>query len=226
MNRKVSILIITIILTIIVFGVSTYMQKKLIDYIPTMKCIIVTKDIEAFETIDEEAIKYVDMPISIITHTKIVQNFSEIKDLYLKDKIYKGQMVVMEQFDTKEKLMIYNAEEGKEKISIKVKSAENSASFTIRENSLINIYATLRSEYISSSDISGEKMYIGFEEDGYGVIKLLDSVKVLGTFDENGEIVMDTNVKNIDTILIAVTPEEARYINLIRDIATFNVTGV
>ena len=46
------------------------------------------------------------------------------KGLYLKDKIYKGQILLSSQFDSKENLMIYNAEEGKEKISIKIKSPD------------------------------------------------------------------------------------------------------
>ena len=45
MNKKVSILIISLFLTIIVFAISTYMQKQIVDYVPTMKCMIVNNDI-------------------------------------------------------------------------------------------------------------------------------------------------------------------------------------
>jgi len=224
MNKKVSILIISIILTLIVFGISTYMQKKIIDYIPTMKCIVVTEDIEAYEQISLEQIEYVDMPIEIIAKTRVIQDFSEVENLYLKDKIYKGQIVVFKQFDTKENLMIYNADVGKEKIAIKIKNAENGVSYTLRENSMVNVYATLRNEYIQNLTVSGDPIMLGNPEDGYSVIKILDSVKILGTFDANGEAVGESFEKNIDTILVAVTPEEASKINLIREIATFNVT--
>jgi len=226
MNKKVSILIVSVILTVIVFFISTYLQKKLVDYVPTIKCIIVKEDIEAFSKIDVEKIQLVDMPIEIISKTRIVQDLSEIKDLYLKDKIYKGQIILKDQFDTKESLMIYNAEDGKEKIAIKVRNAENGVSYTIRENSLVNVYATLRNEYVLDNFISGDKKYIGNDNDGYYVIKILDSVKVLGAFDENGEVVGNTAERIIDTILIAVTPEEASYINLLREIATFNFTEI
>lgn len=224
MNKKVSLLIVTIVLTIIVFSISTYMQKKLVNYIPTMKCLIVSNDINAYEQITEENIKYVDMPIEIVSNVQIVRDFNEIKDLYLKDKIYKGQILLSSQFDSKENLMIYNSEEGKEKISIKVKSSDNGVSYTLRENSLINIYATVRAEYISNELFSGEILYIGDEEDGYGVSKILDNVKVLGVFDINGENLENSFEKNIDTILIAVTPEEAKIINLYREIAVFSIT--
>lgn len=225
MNKKVSLLIITIILTLIVFGISTYMQKKLVNYIPTIKCMIVTKDIEANEKIDEDDIEIVDMPVAIITKVRTVQDISEVKELYLKDKIYKGQIVLYSQFDTKENLMIYKADEGKEKISIKIKNAENGVSYTLRENSIVNVYATLRSEY--ASNIGDENIkQIGVENDSYSVIKVLENIKILGTFDVNGEPINSSQEKNIDTILLAVTPEEAKNINLIRDIATFNITEI
>ena len=163
------------------------------------------------------------MPISIVSQVRVVQKFEEIQELYLKDKLYKGQVVLFEQFDTKENLMIYTADVGKEKIAIKVKNSENGASFTVRQNSIVNVYATFRKEYMNNNLFSGDIRQIG-DEDGYCVAKILDSIKVLGTFDSNGEKIENGIEKNIDTILIAVSPEESLKINLIRDIATFNIT--
>ena len=224
MNKKVSILIISIILTIIVFGVSTYMQKQLVDYVPTIRCIVMRNDKEAFEKITEEDIKYVEMPISIVGTVKIIQDINDIQDLYLKDKIYEGQVLMLNQLDTKENLMIYQAEIGKEKIAIKIKAAENAVSYTIRENSIVNVYATVRSEYANGVLENLERQYIGQEGDGYAIIKILDSVKILGTFNSDGEAINDTSEKNIDTILVAVTPDEAKQISLISELATFHIS--
>ena len=224
MNRKVSLLIVTIILTIIVFVFSTYLQKKIVNYIPTMKCLVVSQDVEAYEKLSIDNVKYVDMPIEIIANVQAVQDIVEVENLYLKDKIYKGQIVLYNQFDSKENLMIYNADVGKEKISIKIKTAENGVSYTVRENSIVNVYATIRNEYFSEALLGSGVKSIGNDNDGYCVFKILDSIKVLGTFDSNGENIEDVNEKNIDTILIAVTPEEAQKINLIREIAIFNIT--
>lgn len=223
MNKKVSILIISIFLTIVVFCISTYMQRQLVDYVPTMRCMIVNNDIEAYSKINEEDIQFVDMPIPIVSQVRVAKKLDEIQELYLKDKLYKGQVILLDQFDTKENLMIYTADAGKEKISIKVKASENGASYTIRQNSIINVYATLRNEYKNRNIFPNDFIEIG-EDDGYCVIKVLDSIKVLGTFDSNGEKIEDSVEKNIDTVLLAVTPEEALKINLIREIATFNIT--
>lgn len=226
MKIKINVLLITIILTIIVFGISTYTQKKLIKYEPKISCLILIEDIAENELLSEEMFKKVEVPISIVANQKIVSDFKEIKGLYAKDNIKRSQIAIKEQFDTKENLSIYEAENGKEKISIKIKSPENGISFQLQENSLINVYITYRNDLGQNFLQEKERMIIGDEFDGYTVIKLLENVKVLGIFNSDGiEYIKESN-ENIDSVLISVTSEEAKIINLLRDIATFNITGV
>ena len=225
MNKKVSMLIVSVILTIIVFAISTYMQKKIVQYVPTVKCLIVTEDIEAYSQINELQIKEVDMPVSIATMTKTIKSMSDIQELYLKEKIYAGQILVAEQFDTKENLSIYDAGEGKEKIAIKIKTAENGVAYNIRENSRVNVYATLRNEYANNILENLEKYFVGSKEDGYCIVTLLKDTRVLGVFDSDGQPIENVfDEATPDTILVAVSTEQANQINLIRDIASFNIT--
>ena len=226
MKFKINTLIITVILTIIVFGISTYMQKKLINYEATISCLILSEDIYENEMVSKDKFKLANIPISVVATQKIVTDFSEIENLYAKDNIKKGQIAVRSQFDTKENLSIYEAEIGKEKISIKVKSAENGVSYKIKENSYINVYATLRNELATNFLIQNDRLSIGNEEDGYTVIKILNDVKVLGVFNVDGIEINQSEGENIDSVLVSVTEEEAKQINLIREIANFNITGI
>lgn len=226
MKIKFNVLIIAIVLTVIVFTLSTYMQKKLIKYEAKVTCLVLAEDIYENELISEDMFKYAEIPISIVASQKIVTNYSEIDGLYSKDNIKKGQIVFRNQFDTKENLLIYEAEEGKEKISIKIKNAENGISFQIQENSFVNIYATMRNDIANNFLNDREKLVIGDEYEGYTVIKLIDDVKVLGVFNSDGLEYDKYSTDSIDSILISVNSEDAKIINLIRDIATFNVTGI
>ena len=226
MKIKINIFIITLILTVIVFVISTYIQKQLIDYEATISCLVLTKDISENEAASEDKFKYANVPISMIANQRVVTNFEELEGLYAKDNIRLGQIAIKNQFDTKENLSIYEAEDGKEKISIKVKSAENGMSFQIKEKSMINIYATIRNEYANDFLLNKDRLSLGDEYDGYTVIKLLTDVQVLGAFTANGIEIEKSDGDNIDSILIAVTSEEAKEINLIREMATFNITGV
>lgn len=225
MKRKIGILSIAIFLTIILFFISTHMQRKLINYEPTVKCYIAVDDIEEYEKLDVAKMKKVDVPMNLVINMKIMQNEDDTRDMYARNKVYAGQILVKNQFGTKEDLSIFEGEAGKEKIAIKIKAAENGVSYRLKEKSIINVYATLRMEYSNNIFSNCERQYIGDENDGYCTIKILNAVKVIGVFDNNGmQIRGGTDEYTPDTIMVAVSKEEARDINLIRDLATFNIT--
>lgn len=88
MRKKFSILTITLFLTIIVFIISTYVQKQLIHYEPTVKCLILKEDILENEKVSLEKFDTTNLPASLFTNGKVVQDFSQIEGLYAKDNIY------------------------------------------------------------------------------------------------------------------------------------------
>lgn len=226
MKNKILILIGTITLATILFVASTIAQRKLIKYEPKIKCLFLADDISANELAKEEKFVLKDIDISLVANTKIVQDFSKIENLYARDNMCKGQLVIEKQFDTKENLKIYEIEEGKEKVSLKIKSSENGVSYSIRENSKVNIYVTLRNDMAENFLNEKERLVIGQKDDGYTIIKLIDNVSILETYDIDGNRIKESDTKVIDTIMIAVTESEAKEINLLKDIGIFNVTGI
>lgn len=226
MKNKILILIGTITLATILFVASTIAQRKLIKYEPKIKCLFLADDISANELAKEEKFVLKDIDISLVANTKIVQDFSKIENLYARDNMCKGQLVIEKQFDTKENLKIYEIEEGKEKVSLKIKSSENGVSYSIRENSKVNIYVTLRNDMAENFLNEKERLVIGQKDDGYTIIKLIDNVSILETYDIDGNRIKESDTKVIDTIMIAVTESEAKEINLLKDIGVFNVTGI
>lgn len=226
MKNKILILIGTITLATILFVASTIAQRKLIKYEPKIKCLFLADDISANELAKEGKFVLKDIDISLVANIKIVQDFSKIENLYARDNMCKGQLVIEKQFDTKENLKIYEIEEGKEKVSLKIKSSENGVSYSIRENSRVNIYVTLRNDIAENFLNEKERLVIGQKDDGYTIIKLIDNVSILETYDIDGNRIKESDTKVIDTIMIAVTESEAKEINLLKDIGVFNVTGI
>lgn len=226
MKNKILIMTGTIILAIILFVTSTIAQRKLIKYEPKVKCLFLAEDINANELAAEEKFVLKEIDISLVANTKIVQDFSKIENLYARDNIYKGQLVIEKQFDTKENLKIYKVEDGKEKVSLKIKSSENGVSYSIKEKSKVNIYVTLRNDIADNFLKEKERLVIGQKDDGYTIIKLIDGVSILETYDIDGNRIKESDTKVIDTIMIAVTASEAKEINLLKDIGIFNVTGI
>lgn len=226
MKNKAVILTAAIVLSIILFTISTYAQKKLVNYEPKIECLFLKEDIKANEKVEKEMFVVKEIPVSLVVNTKILMNYSEIENLYSKDNIYKGQIALAKQFDTKENLSIYESEEGKERVSIKIKSAENGVSYSIKNNSLVNVYVTLRMDLAKDFLKDKERLTIFSEDDGYTIIKLLENVNIIETFDVDGNKTEETNSNMIDTIIVGVTSEEAKQINLLREIGTFNISGV
>jgi hypothetical protein len=226
MKNKAVILTAAIVLSIILFTISTYAQKKLVNYEPKIECLFLKEDIKANEKVEKEMFVVKEIPVSLVVNTKILMNYNEIENLYSKDNIYKGQIALAKQFDTKENLSIYESEEGKERVSIKIKSAENGVSYSIKNNSLVNVYVTLRMDLAKDFLKDKERLTIFSEDDGYTIIKLLENVNIIETFDVDGNKTEETNSNIIDTIIVGVTSEEAKQINLLREIGTFNISGV
>lgn len=226
MKNKINILLVTSVLTIIVFFISTNMQKKLINYEPKVKCLVTTMDIYQNQKLEEEMFEIKEIPFSLVSNISIVTDFSEIENLYSKTDVYKGQIAFKKLFDSQEKLSIFEAENGKEKISVKIENPENGVSYAIKKNSLINLYATIKNSYAENFLIENDRLQIGDEYDGYTVIKILDSTKVLGVFNIDGIEIENSQDGIIDSIMIAVDSNVAKQISLLRDIGIFNVTGV
>ena len=226
MKNKLNLLGLTTLITIIIFFISTHIQKQLINYEPTIPCLTFKENVESNRKVSEDMFVKMDMPISFFTTATAVQNFSEIEGLYIKDNAYKNQVALKEQFDTKENLSIYETEPGKEKVAIKIQSAEYGVSYSIKENSLINVYATIKNEYANTFLLDNERLSLGDEYDGYTIIKILNKTKVLGAFNSDGLKVEGPDDGNIDTVMVAISNEEAKQINLLREIATFNITGI
>lgn len=226
MKNKINILIWTFILTIIVFTLSINLQKRLVEHEPKIECLVLIEDILENEKVSEEKFKLSKVPVSLITNVAVISNFSEIEGMYAKSFISKGQIAFKKLFDTQENLLIFEAENGTEKISIKIENPENGVSYAIKKNSLVNLYATIRNNYAQDFLSENDRLTIGDEYEGYTVIKILDEAKVLGTFNIDGIEITNAQDGIIDSIMLSVTPDVAKQINLIRDIATFNITGI
>lgn len=226
MKNKVNILIGTFVLTIIVFVLSINAQKRLVEHEPKIDCLVLIEDILENERVSEEKFKLAKVPVSLVLNIAVVSEFSEIEGMYAKNFISKGQVAFKRMFDTQENLSIFEAEKGTEKISIKIESSENGVSYAIKKNSLVNLYATIRNNYAADFLTENERLTIGDEHEGYTVIKILDEAKVLGTFNIDGIEITNAQDGIIDSIMLSVTPDVAKQINLLRDIAIFNITGI
>jgi hypothetical protein len=188
-----------------------------------VECLFAKVEIPKNAKVSEEMFYLGKIDIKTVATTRIIKDFHEIENQYANETIYKGQLAVADAFNTKEKLAIYETEKDKEKIAIKIKSPENGASYRMLPGTRVNVYATLRSDLTHGFLEGKERLRIG-QEEGFEVIKILENQEVLDTFDIDGYRMNESESPMIDTILLAVSHDEAKEINLLREVANFNVT--
>ena len=75
MKKKTIIVVLATILTIVIFFVSTYMQKKLINYEPKVECLFLKTDIKANEKLTKDMFIKDDIEISKVSTIKIVKDY-------------------------------------------------------------------------------------------------------------------------------------------------------
>ena len=191
----------------------------MIDYEPKVSVLIATQEINVDEKLEEKMFKSVLAPIDIIKQDSVLEKISE--NMYAREKIHNGQILLKEDTGSKEELKIIDGKAGCETIAVKLKGPENAISYQVKTGDKVNVYFT--GKYVSvlnlgiydSSPTEG-KMYTS---------KILGNEEILGIYDSNGVSESDERFLKPDTIILSVPYEKAKLINNLRNQGTFDITG-
>jgi len=217
--KKINIIICSILFSLILFLILTVVQKKMIKYEPQVNVLIATQEINIDQKLEAKMFKSVLAPIGIVKTDSVLDKIND--DMYAREKIHNGQILLKEDIGSKDELKILNNELGCETIAIKLKGPENAISYQIKPGDKVNVYFT--GKYVSvlslgiydSSPTEG-KMYTS---------KILENEEILGIFDSNGISYNDERFLKPDTIILSVSYEQAKIINNLRNQGTFDITG-
>ncbi|MBQ7667961.1 MAG: SAF domain-containing protein [Clostridia bacterium] len=217
--KKINIIICSLVSSILLFFILTGVQNKIINYEPKGNIFIAVREINANQKITDEMVKKVLAPISMIDGNVVSQKLPA--DIYARENIHIGQILLKNTVGGKEELKILDKELGYETISIKLKGPENAISYQIKQGDKVNLYFT--GKYVSAlslglydaENIEG-KMYTA---------KLLENREILGIYDANGVSSNNESFVKPDTIVMNVTYDEAKLINNLRNQGTFDITG-
>ena len=151
-----------------------------------------------------------------------------IQNLVTKYNLSKGQILTKDMFIEKDKYVIANKD--KEIVAIKLKSSEDSASFNISKDSIVNIYYTGKTEFANEilKNIN-EANIISGGSTGYISTKLLKSEKILGLYDKYGNEIISNKLNKdneiaIDTALIEVDSNTAMTIANLKEYGDFSLS--
>jgi len=217
--KKINIIICSIVFSLILFFILTGVQKKMIKYEPQVNVLVATREIKLDEKLNINMFKVVSAPIGVVKMDSVIDSIDD--DMYAKEKIHNGQILLKQDVGNKEELKIIGNELDGEIIAIKLKGPENAISYQIKPGDNVNVYFT--GKYVSALSLgiydtspTEGKMYTS---------TILKNEEILGIFDVNGVSCKDERFLKPDTIVFSVSSEEAKLINNLRNQGTFDITG-
>ena len=224
--KKINVLLISGVSSIILFLVLTFIQSKIIDNEKIVVAYIANADVARDSEIDKGMLKEINVPNFLIENTSAILNIEEFDGKYAKEAINKGQIIFSQDIATKEELKIIKAETGLEKIAVKIKSSENALAYQVKPKDRIHLYFTGKGSTVKEAFITNGIEFSNSENDNVLLTaKILENIEILGIFDEFGRGYENDSFNKLDTIVIAVEPDVAKMINNLRNQGTFDITG-
>lgn len=156
-----------------------------------------------------------------------VIDLSNLNNLLTNYDLKKGQIITKDMFVQKDKYVKTDID--KEIVAIKLKGSEDSISYNITKDSLVNIYYTGKTEFANGIlNAFDEENIVSGGSTGYISMKLLKGVKILGIYDKYGNEVNSNNLNNndiaIDTIIISTSSKMAMTIYNLKEYGDFSLS--
>ena len=192
MNKK-KILLISIALALILFMVSTYMQKKLTDITPKVEVLYCIKDVEQGQ--DLKRTDFIPVKIDAAKYSSdLIKSYDEIKNKVAIQNVYPDEPLNKKRIADKNddtKLVI---EPDQRKFSIPMQFIDDPFCGTLRNSDIVDIVhtdtPTAQNPYPSTKVV-------------------MQQAKVIGAIDSSGKLIEPTNKSVLATaILFEGTPEQ------------------
>jgi len=223
-------LVLSAVLTVVIFIITTTVQRIFVNYEPTVKVVSAIKEIQPNKMLDAYMFNTIDVPLNMIMNMKVVKKLEDVQNHYSIEPIHKGEILRDEAIAAKGEVKMIPVEQGKEKVSVKLKAPENAISYQVSTGDVVRLYFTGRYGDLKNTTasrefyISGEK---GIGGDVFCTVKLLEKAVVLGVFDNSGAALGNyARREKVDTVVFSVTHEEALIINNCKGQGVFDITGL
>lgn len=216
--EKINLIIVSAILSLIVFIILTFVQNKLINYEADSKVLIAVEDIKKETKLAKEDFEEIYVPESLAKELKLLANFDE--GMYNRTEIYKGQFLSSQLIGTKDDLKIIEGGKNKEKISIELSEQANMMAYQIKTGDKVNLYFTGKYACIENMIGKFQNVLVG----NLTTVKILENEEILGIYDKDGVSSESEEFTVPSVIVFGVSKEKAEIINNLRNQGDFDIT--
>lgn len=219
--------LIIILVAIILYVILTFIYNNIVIKSNEIIAFVVSEDIEKGNKIDIEKLFKITLKSSD-NSLEYTTDISNLDNMLLNSDIKKGQIITKEILIEKDSYIKSNKDE--EIVAIKIKSPEDSASYNLNKNSLVNIYYTGKSDFASEilMNLNGSNIVSGGNP-GYMTVEILKNVKIINIYDKYGNEINYNNLQSnneivIDTILISTDSKTAMNIYNLSRYGDFSIS--
>lgn len=201
---KLKLLIITSIFAVVVFGILTVIQNKIINYEEQVKVFVANKEIKKESLLNKDDFDECYLPEGLAKELKTLDKVPN--NMYTKVEMCKGQFLISSVIGTKEELKIIDVGENKEKISIELDDLASILSYQIKTGDRVNLYFTGKHEVTDKIIDKFSDVLVG----NLTTVQILENEEILGIYDKNGVSSENEEFLTPNTIIFGVDKEKAK----------------
>ncbi len=206
------------IIAVIIYFVLIFIYKKITVNNNCTFVYSLIKDVSKGDKILESDFKRIQvLGYSNEKYMSLYNGDNCYKNDYCEGTIILKNMVISNEESLKAKV-------NNEIISIKLNLSEDSASYQIEKDCIVNIFYSAKLSDIENmfKTLNKSSVMSNDFENGYVTIKLLENIKIINCFDKYGNIIKKGNC--IETILVEVSKEESIKINNLKNYGKFSIS--
>lgn len=201
---KLKLLIITSIFAVVVFGILTVIQNKIINYEEQVKVFVANKEIKKESLLNKDDFDECYLPEGLAKELKTLDKVPN--NMYTKVEMCKGQFLISSVIGTKEELKIIDVGENKEKISIELDDLASILSYQIKTGDRVNLYFTGKHEVTDKIIDKFSDVLVG----NLTTVQIFENEEILGIYDKNGVSSENEEFLTPNTIIFGVDKEKAK----------------
>lgn len=220
--KKYSLLILSFIISIIIFIILIFTQKNISNQEVLGTVYILKNDVEAYSLLDENCLEEIYIQNNLLINYEFISNKEEILNKYTKYNLKKGDFLTNKLLIDASEIENIKRQSSNENIAIKLDNTSSIYSSVISDKSTINLYISVNEKYLPEDIDNFNKVTQNKDGNNIVTFKYLENISPIKFTDESGNQVNSEN--QFSSIVINVPQKQAIYLNSINNLASFKVT--
>lgn len=222
--KRYAILILSFILSIIVFVILIICQKKIVNEENFVQAYSISQNIDIHSNITMDMLEPIYIHNDNSIYNEVYNDIENIEMIASNKNLSKGKILLNSDVIDKKQLETSVENLTYERVIIPISNVDEGLKSILTDNAYINLYITVDKDYEPIDIENYEKVLLKKEDKDNITFLYLNKIKPICFLDEDGKVVNDKNI--VRSLVVELDKKQAMYINYIKGKAGFNITGI